>query len=154
LTIKLLKFYNCFNIPKQLEHIETLSKYSGLVFFFLNKKFYCKREEKTVHRKCTEQNNTTQAIEESKKSKTEEEETTPAALDQSIRVRRTVPLTSIRFLSFPSKLLEFLSHQNTQGGTMSHNFLILMLWQLSPQQDKRSRTPPGMTHWMPKMLKV
>jgi hypothetical protein len=26
-------------------------------------------------------------------------------------------------------------HQNMQGGTMFHTFLILLLWQLSPQQE-------------------
>jgi hypothetical protein len=81
-----------------------------------------KRKERytgSVHNRKT----ATQAIQKSKKSKTEEQEIIPAALDQSSKVRITVSLTAIRFLSFPSKLLEFLSHQihqNTQGGTMSH----------------------------------
>ena len=72
----------------------------------------------------------------------------PEALDHSIRVLSTVPLSSNRFLSVPSKLLEFLSHQihqNMQRGIISQRFLILTLRHPSPQQDNNSNTPLGIT---------
>jgi hypothetical protein len=63
----------------------------------------------SVHRKCKDQENTDQAIQKSRKSKTEENDNTPEALEQSIRVLRTIPLSSSTLLSVPSKLLVFLS---------------------------------------------
>jgi hypothetical protein len=82
------------------------------------------KETRSVHRECTDQENTGQAIQESKKSKAEENDNTPEALDQSIRIRRTIHLISSSFLSVPSKLLEFFSHemhQKMQRGIISQN---------------------------------
>ena len=103
------------------------------------------------------QKNTTQTIQTSKKSKTEEKDIMPKALAQSIRVLRTVPLISSIFLSTPSKLREFLSHQihqKIQRGITSHRRLTLALQHPLPQQDKSSRTPHGITHVMSKMQKM
>ena len=78
-------------------------------------------------------------------------------MNHSIRFLSTIPLISSIFLSTPSKLLEFLSHQrhqNMQRGIISHSFLHLALWQPAPQQYNNSKTPPGITHWISKMLKI
>ena len=64
------------------------------------------------------------------KSKTEVQEVAPAALDHSIRVLIKISLISIKLFSFPSKLLEFRSHQRhqkTQDGIKSQIFRILTL---------------------------
>jgi hypothetical protein len=88
--------------------------------------------------------NTDQAIQKSKNSKTEENDNTSEALDQFIRDLRTIPLSSSTLLSVPSKLLVFLSHQRhqkMQRGIISQTFLILILRQPSPQQDKKLQNP-------------
>jgi hypothetical protein len=102
------------------------------------------------------QERTNQALQDSKKSKTEEKTRAPDALVHSISVLRTNPLSSSTFLSIPSKHLAFLSHQRhqkIQRGTISHTFLILVVRHPSPQQNKRSKTPNGITQGVPKMLK-
>ena len=101
--------------------------------------------------------NTPQAIQKSNKSRTEKKDPTPMALDQSIRVQSTIPLSSIKFFSSPSKFLQFLSrqiHHNKQSGIISHSFLTLVLLQEDPQLANSSIIPHGITHWIPKILKI